>query len=69
MASFARICQSLLIVAMISPTAWEAACADDAAPILGKWVTLSYQLAPRSRSPNTVMYALNDVIYILTRQP
>jgi len=46
---FARTCGSLLLAAALSLTAF-AARADDAMPILGKWVISSYQLAPWSRA-------------------
>lgn len=45
---FARTCGSLLLAAALSLTAF-AARADEAIPILGKWMISSYQLAPWSR--------------------
>jgi hypothetical protein len=44
----ARICSGVLVAAALSLSGF-AARADDAAPILGKWVISGYQLAPWSR--------------------
>jgi len=49
MALLARTCGGLLVAAAISLTGF-AARADNAVPILGKWVITSYQLAPWSRA-------------------
>jgi hypothetical protein len=45
---FSRSCGTLLLAALMSLTGTDAR-ADDAAPILGKWVISDYRLAPWSR--------------------